>query len=110
MTIKQRASGILLHLTSLPSEFGIGDLGPWSWRFADLLAKSSQHCWNILPTTPTSALYEDSPYQPSSAFAGNPFLISPELLVKDGLLSKEDLETLKLSFGHVSFRAVKANK
>ncbi len=80
----QRASGILLHPTSLPGDFGIGDLGPTAFEFVDFLARSGQTYWQILPLGPTG--YGDSPYQCFSAFAGNPLLISPEKLVEDGLL------------------------
>src|ERR1044072_3220760 len=86
----QRASGILLHITSLPSEFGIGDLGPMAYRFVDFLSVSKQSIWQILPLTPTG--YGDSPYQSYSAFAGNTKMISPELLIEDGLLANEDLQ------------------
>jgi 4-alpha-glucanotransferase len=86
----KRASGILLHVTSLPSNFGIGDLGPTAYRFVDFLAVSKQSIWQILPLTPTG--YGDSPYQSYSAFAGNTKMISPELLVEDELLSVEDIE------------------
>ena len=85
MPNRQRASGVLLHITSLPSAFGIGDLGPESYRFADLLAAYKQRYWSILPLSPTRLEDGNSPYQTSSAFAGNPLLISPELLVEDGL-------------------------
>jgi 4-alpha-glucanotransferase len=110
MTLDQRASGILLHITSLPSDFGIGDLGFWSYYFADLLSESNQSYWSILPLTSTSPQYGNSPYQPTSAFAGNTLLISPELLFKDGLLTEENVETLKSLFGNVSYRAVKKKK
>jgi 4-alpha-glucanotransferase len=79
-----RASGILLHPTSLPGPYGIGDLGPAAYKFVDFLVAAGQTCWQILPLGPTG--YGDSPYQTLSAFAGNPLLISPELLVEDGLL------------------------
>lgn len=85
----KRASGILLHITSLPSPFGVGDLGPESYRFVDALAAAKQHYWSILPLSPTSLEDGNSPYQTSSAFAGNTLLISPELLVQDGLLPKD---------------------
>ena len=84
-----RSSGILLHPTSLPSLFGIGDLGPEAYSFASFLEKSSQSLWQVLPLGPTG--YGDSPYACYSAFAGNTLLISPDLLVEDGLLTKEDL-------------------
>lgn len=84
-----RSSGILLHPTSLPSPFGIGDLGPEAYSFASFLEKSGQSLWQVLPLGPTG--YGDSPYACYSGFAGNTLLISPELLVQDGLLAKEDL-------------------
>ncbi len=84
-----RSSGILLHPTSLPSRFGIGDLGPEAYAFADFLAASGQSLWQVLPLGPTG--YGDSPYACYSAFAGNTLLISPERLVVDGLLTQDDL-------------------
>jgi 4-alpha-glucanotransferase len=84
-----RSGGILLHPTSLPGPFGIGDLGPQAYRFADWLAEAGCKLWQILPLGPTG--YGDSPYQCFSAFAGNPYLISPELLLRDGLLARSDL-------------------
>ncbi len=82
-----------MHITSLPSHFGIGDLGPEAYRFADLLRQAGQKYWQILPLNPTESGYGNSPYSSHSAFAGNPLLISPELLVEEGLLRKEDLES-----------------
>jgi 4-alpha-glucanotransferase len=87
-----RSSGILLHPTSLPGGFGIGDLGPQAYEFIDFLAASGQRLWQVLPLGPTG--YGDSPYQCFSAFAGNPLLLSPELLCQEGLLTKQDLEAL----------------
>jgi len=84
-----RASGVLLHPTSLPGRFGIGDLGAEAMRWVDFLVGAGQKLWQILPLGPTS--YGDSPYQCFSAFAGNPYLISPELLVEDGLLNGDDV-------------------
>ncbi|MDR3590236.1 MAG: bifunctional glycogen debranching protein GlgX/4-alpha-glucanotransferase [Negativicutes bacterium] len=84
-----RACGILLHPTSLPSAFGIGDLGPEARNFVDFLADSGQKYWQILPLNPPG--YGASPYACDSAFAGNPLLISPELLAEDGLLDPSDL-------------------
>jgi 4-alpha-glucanotransferase len=81
-----RASGILLHPTSLPGQFGIGDLGPSAFAFVDMLAEGAQTYWQILPLGPTG--YGDSPYQCFSAFGGNTLMISPELLLKDGLLTQ----------------------
>ncbi len=82
-----RASGILLHPTSLPGDFGIGDLGPAAFEFVDFLVETKQTYWQILPLGPTG--FADSPYQCFSAFAGNTLLISPERLVEDGLVSEE---------------------
>lgn len=87
----KRRSGILLHITSLPSDYGIGDLGPWAYRFADFLAEARQSFWQVLPLTPTSVAWGNSPYCSPSAFAGNKFLISPELMLQEGLLTKEDI-------------------
>lgn len=81
-----------MHPTSLPSEFGIGDLGPEAFHFADFLSETGQSLWQILPLGPTG--YGNSPYQSFSAFGGNPLLISPEKLEEDGLLKKEDLQNL----------------
>ncbi|HBY62564.1 MAG TPA: 4-alpha-glucanotransferase [Solibacterales bacterium] len=84
-----RSSGILLHPTSLPSSHGCGDLGPEAYRFADWLAGAGQRLWQVLPLGPTG--YGDSPYQSFSAFAGNPLLISLELVVERGYLDRRDL-------------------
>lgn len=86
-----RASGILLHPTSLPGQFGIGDLGPAAHAFADFLHRSNQSLWQMLPLGPTG--YGDSPYACYSAFAGNPLLISPAQLFTDGLLTKSELQS-----------------
>ncbi|HPA14135.1 MAG TPA: 4-alpha-glucanotransferase [Desulfobacterales bacterium] len=90
--MRRRASGILLHITSLPSAYGIGDMGPWAYRFADFLFQTGQSFWQVLPLNPTSPSSGDSPYHSVSAFAGNPLLISPALLVKDGLLTLAELD------------------
>ncbi len=92
MPKRQRASGLLLHLTSLPSPYGIGDFGPSAYQFVDFLKASGQSVWQILPLTPTSPFLGNSPYSGYSAFAGNFILISPELLQKEGRLSAKDLE------------------
>ncbi len=84
-----RCSGILLHFTSLPGRFGIGDLGPGAFEFADFLSAAGQKLWQVLPLNPTG--YADSPYQCFSALAGNPMLISPERLRDRGLLQASDL-------------------
>jgi len=90
--LRKRASGILLHVTSLPSKYGIGDLGPQAYKFVDFLASSSQSYWQILPLTYTTAKTDYSPYNCFSAFAGNPLLISPDLLRQDRLLTKDDIQ------------------
>jgi 4-alpha-glucanotransferase len=87
-----RCSGILLHPTSLPGRYGIGDLGSASYRFVDFLCAAGQSYWQVLPLSPTG--YGDSPYQSLSAFAGNPMLISPERLVEAGHLSADEIESL----------------
>ena len=89
--MKRRASGILLHITSLPSRFGIGDLGPEAHRFVDFLSQTKQSYWQILPVTPTDPASGNSPYSSISAMAGNPLFISPELLVDEGLLTEHDI-------------------
>ena len=90
--MKQRGSGILLHITSLPSPYGIGDMGPWAYRFADFLSQTKQRFWQILPLNPTDPIYGNSPYHSISAFANSLLLISPERMVDDGFLSREDLK------------------
>src|SRR5208337_1004252 len=84
-----RASGLLLHPTSLPSPYGIGDLGSSAFQWIEALAHARQKWWQILPLGPTG--FGDSPYQSFSAFAGNPYLLSPEFLARDGLLQQADL-------------------
>lgn len=86
---QDRASGILLHPTSLPGPDGIGDLGPEAYRFVDFLSRTGCQFWQILPLGPTG--YGDSPYQCFSAFAGNPYLISATVLLDQGLLDQSDL-------------------
>ena len=88
----QRGSGILLHVTSLPSPYGIGDLGPWAYRFADFLEETRQSYWQVLPLSPTAPAYGNSPYSSVSTFAGNTLLLSPDLLVRDGLIEASLLE------------------
>ncbi|MGX9364502.1 4-alpha-glucanotransferase [Desulfoplanes sp. PS50] len=87
----RRASGILLHITSLPSRYGIGDLGPEAYNFVDFLASAKQTYWQLLPLTPTNSGTGNSPYNAYSAFAGNPLLISPDLLLAQRFLSSENL-------------------
>ncbi len=88
----KRGSGILLHITSLPSPYGIGDLGPGAFRFVDFLHESGQSCWQILPLNPTCGAYGNSPYSSFSAFAGNTLLISPEFMARDGFLREADIQ------------------
>ncbi|MFI5252936.1 MAG: 4-alpha-glucanotransferase [Bacteroidota bacterium] len=100
-----RLAGVLLHPTSLPSRYGIGDLGSEAFRFIEFLEASGQTIWQVLPLGPTG--YGDSPYQCFSAFAGNPYLISPDLLMEAGLLTRDDVEPVptldprKIDYGKV---------
>ena len=99
-----RASGLLLHPTSLPNRFGIGDVGDAAFRFVDLLDAAGQMYWQMLPLGPTGE--GNSPYQCFSAFAGNTLLISPERLVDDGLLDGSDLsDTAQYTADKVDFDA-----
>ncbi len=100
----QRTSGILLHPTSLPGDWGIGDIGPGAYEFIDFLHTSGQRVWQMLPLGPTG--YGDSPYQSLSAFAGNPMLISPDLLITDGLLKDDALLRKAFPTEHVDFANV----
>ncbi len=86
-----RKSGILMHISSLPSEFGIGDLGYSAYRFADFLLSSGQTLWQILPVNPTLNEFGNSPYNNYSTFAGNTIFISPELLIQDGFLREDEI-------------------
>jgi len=87
--MENRESGVLLHITSLYSKYGIGDLGQHAYEFVDFLKEGGQKLWQILPVNPTG--FKDSPYQSFSTFAGNPLLICPEELVKLGLLEEQEL-------------------
>lgn len=104
-----RASGILLHPTSLPGRFGIGDIGPQAIAFAKTLAEAGQRWWQILPIGPTG--FGNSPYQSYSSYAGNPLLLSPEILVEDGWLGSRDCDDYPaLPETRVDFDAVIAAK
>ncbi len=85
-----RVSGVLLHITSLPSPGGIGDLGPDAYAFADFLHAAGFSLWQVLPLGPVG--FGESPYQSASAFAGNPLLISLPLLRGEGLVTYDDSE------------------
>lgn len=95
--MNKRVSGILLHISSLPSKYGIGDFGPQAYKFADFLKKSGQSVWQVLPLTYTYDHSGNSPYSSISAFAGNPLFISPELLIEEGLITKEDMQVFEYS-------------
>ena len=86
----ERASGVLLHPTSLPGPYGIGEIGPEAERFVDFLQATGQHLWQILPLGPTS--FGDSPYQSPSTFAGNPLWISFDGLIEDKLITPAQLK------------------
>ena len=85
----KRYSGILMHITSLPSRYGIGDLGKGSYDFIDIIEKTGSLLWQILPLGPTG--YGNSPYSPRSSFACNELLLSPDELLNDGYLSGDDI-------------------
>jgi len=99
-----RASGLLLHVTSLPSPYGIGDVGPAAFAWIDRLHQAGQSWWQALPLGPTG--YGDSPYQPLSSFAGNGLLISPHCLIEEGLLRAVDCEGLSFSATAVDYETV----
>jgi 4-alpha-glucanotransferase len=91
----RRGSGILLHITSLPSPYGIGDLGPSAYAFADFLLETKQAYWQILPLSPTDPVRGNSPYSCASAFAGNSLVISPDQMIQDGLLTEDEVEPFR---------------
>src|ERR1700688_2318779 len=99
-----RASGILLHPTSLPSRGGIGDFGPSAYAFVDFLASARQALWQVLPLSPVGL--GDSPYSATSAFAGNPVLISLERLADRGWIDHASLNALPAAVGPVNYTAV----
>jgi 4-alpha-glucanotransferase len=104
----ERSSGLLLHISSLPSYGGIGDLGPAAYAFADFLAAAKQRLWQVLPLSPTG--YGNSPYAALSAFAGNPSLISLEKLVEAGWIPGERIAGLPGHAGNVHFEEVEQKK
>ena len=99
-----RAAGVLLHPSSLPGPYGIGDFGPAAYSWVDALVHARQKWWQILPLGPTG--YGDSPYQSYSAFAGNTLLISPQFLIQDGILNHGDLEGIRFGAAGVDYGAV----
>ncbi len=99
-----RASGVLLHVTSLPSPYGIGDVGPSAFAWVDQLAAAGQSWWQMLPLGPTGCGH--SPYQALSSFAANPLVISPDQLKEDGLLGPGDLEDSSFPADYVDFDRV----
>jgi 4-alpha-glucanotransferase len=103
-----RASGVLLHVTSLPTPYGIGDLGPAAVEWIDRLHETGQTWWQTLPLGPTG--YGDSPYQALSSFAGNPLLISPAWLIEDELVKPSEVAAGSFPAAAVDFEAVKAFK
>src|SRR5271163_2859556 len=104
----QRSSGVLLHLSSLPSYGGIGDLGPAAHEFVAFLAAAKQHIWQVLPLCPTG--YGNSPYAGSSAFAGNPNLISLEFLADWGWIAGDRIAGQAGRNGPVDFEEIEARK
>ena len=93
----KRSSGILMHISSLPSPYGIGTFGQASYDFVDQLVRAGQHYWQVLPLGPTS--YGDSPYQSFSAFAGNPYFIDLDKLADEGLLDRDWIASIQWSDG-----------
>src|SRR5271163_2305637 len=107
----KRHSGILLHITSLPSKYGIGDMGSFAYAFVDFLNSCGQKYWQVLPINPTDGINGNSPYSCSSAFAGNELLISPEMIVIEGFLQPNDVKvSLPLAGEKVDYARVTAFK
>ena len=105
-TLNERSSGVLLHPTSLPGPHGCGDLGPEARAFVDLLARAGQRWWQMLPVGPAG--YGESPYAAQSAFAGNPWLVSPDDLARDGLLA--DAPRAALDGGTIDYVAMSSHR
>ncbi len=106
--VSERLSGVLLHVTSLPSYGGVGDFGPAAYAFVDWLVSAKQRVWQVLPLNPTG--YGNSPYSAISAFAGSPLLVSLELLQQDGWLQEGDVSGLSGPHGNVDFGRVSETK
>jgi 4-alpha-glucanotransferase len=108
---KHRGSGIQLHITSLPSKYGIGDFGPEAYKFADFLTRAGQSYWQVLPLNQVSSRGNYSPYSSLSAFAGNILLISPELLYQQGFMAEKDISDIPVfNPAKVNFRKVYSYK
>src|SRR6201989_198744 len=101
MSSQERLSGVLLHVTSLPSYGGVGDFGPAAYAFVDFLHAGKQRLWQVLPLSPTG--YGSSPYSALFALAGNPLLISLERLVEEGWIARERIEGLPGHAGPADF-------
>ena len=104
MNLDQRCSGVLLHITSLPGPYGIGDFGPAAYQYIDWLSAAGQRIWQLLPTTPVGPC--DSPYQSVSAFAGSPLMVALEPLIENGWLHAPELsaalfDTKRVDYGRV---------
>ncbi len=108
--MKERGSGLLAHITSLPSPYGIGDFGGGAYRFVDFLNQTGQSYWQVLPLNPTGLAHGNSPYSSVSAFAVNVLLISPELLIKEELLTEEEAGRAKMEAGRVDYERVVESK
>ncbi len=109
--INTRSNGILCHISSLPSPYGIGDLGPQAYNFADILIRAGQKWWQVLPLIPTDNALGNSPYSSFSAFAFNTLFISPEQLLRDGLCVESDIDPpVFFSSGAVDFDRVYSSK
>ncbi len=91
---RKRCCGILAHITSLPGPYGVGDVGLSSYAFIDFLVKANQSYWQFLPIGPTNSVFDNSPYMSTSAFAGSPLLISPDLLYENNLLKKSQVSSI----------------
>ena len=102
----KKTSGILLHISSLPGPYGIGEIGPEAKLFIDDLEKMGQHYWQILPTNYPETC--NSPYDTNSAFAQNPLLLSLDVLIEDGLITRMDLEPIpNFSVNRINFKKIK---
>lgn len=107
----KRSAGVLMHITSLPGNFGIGDLGPEAFAFADFLDRTNQDYWQILPLNPINESQGWSPYSSICSRAGNPLLVSPEELIKEGLVVKDDVEVIyQQPSGKVDYNVVEQIK